>query len=99
MEYIPILIVGIFFIFPIIVPLIFWLVIDKKESKIFTISLHVRRFWAILTVVLVAVTIYKNALNFGFEFLGQVVAQLIIAALLWKKWAKSSENINTEITQ
>ena len=99
MEYIPILIVGIFFILPIIVPLIFWYVLNKKESKIFTISLYIRRFWATLTVLVVALTIYKNALNFGFEILGQVTTQLIIAALLWKKWAKSSENIISEPAQ
>jgi hypothetical protein len=99
MEYLPLIIVIVFLFFPITVPLIFWFVLDKKESKIFTISLYIRRLWAIFAVLLVAMTIYKNALNFGFEFLGQVVAQLIIAALLWKKWAKSSENINTEITQ
>jgi hypothetical protein len=96
MEYLPSLFVIIFLVFPIVIPLIYWYVLIKRDSKIFAFSRYIRRFWALAALSLATITIYKNLPNFSFELLGQVLSQIIIAFLLWKRWVKASEKENSE---
>ncbi len=86
MEYLPLLLVILFFFFPIVLPLVFWYILKNRDSKIFTYSRYTRRFWSLLTLMMVIGTFYKHLPDFSFELLGQVFAQMIIAILLWKRW-------------
>jgi hypothetical protein len=97
MDYLSLLLVIFFFVFPIAVPLIYWYVLKNRDSKIFTYSRHIRRFWSLVIVIIVVVAIYKRLPNFSFELLGEVFSQLIIAFLLWKQWGKTPEQENSEI--
>jgi hypothetical protein len=97
MEYLPLLLVIIFLVFPIVIPLFYWYILKNRESKIFAISRYLRRFWSLAVIFLVTITIYKNLPNFSFELIGQIFSQLIIAFLLWKRWAKPAEKENSEM--
>jgi hypothetical protein len=97
MEYMPLLLVIIFLVFPIVVPLFYWYILKKRDSRVFTFSRYLRRFWSLVVLLLVTNTIYKNLPNFSFEVIGQVLSQIIIAFLLWKRWVKAAEKENSEM--
>ena len=96
MEYLPLLLVILFFFFPIVLPLVYWYILKNRDSKIFTYSRYIRIFWSLLIIMMVGGTIYKHLSDFSFELLGQVFAQMIIALLLWKRWGITSEVKNLE---
>ena len=97
MDYLPLLLVIIFFVLPIATPLVYWYVLKNRDSKIFNYSRYIRRFWSLLIIIMVVAIIYKRLPNFSFELLGQVFSQMIIALLLWKRWGKTHEQENSEI--
>jgi len=84
---------------PIFLPLFYWYILKKRTSKIFNISRYIRRFWAVLICLLIPMKIsqyFSLPTTINFEMIGEILGQLILAALLWKRWKEDSavEKIN-----
>ena len=96
MEYVPFLLICFTLILPVCLPIIYWYILRKKESKIYRYCSYARRFWAVMVVVMLTVKFFKlperEAFN-SYEVIGEFAGQFLMAFLLWKKWKKSIDSI------
>ena len=105
MEYVPFLLICFTFLLPVFLPLIYWYILRKRESKIYGYCIYARRFWAVMMVFMLAVKIFKLIEREGYNFLeannflevlGGVFVQCLMAKLFWKKWQKNIYFAKTE---
>ena len=59
MEFLPIIIVLVTLVVPIILPLIYWYILKKRDSKVYSVCRKLRRVWAVLVFVLIAFKAYQ----------------------------------------
>jgi len=99
MEYVPFLLICLTLLLPVFLPLIYWYILRKKESKIYGYCSYARRFWAVMVVFMLAVKLFKlserEAYN-SYEVMGEFAGQFLCAFLLWKKWKKSIDSVKPE---
>ena len=94
MEYVPSLLILFTLLLPVFLPLIYWYILRKRESKIYSYCSYARRFWAVMVVFMLSVKLFKlperEAYN-SYEVMGEFAGQFLMAFLLWKKWSKKVE--------
>jgi len=99
MEYISFLIVLVTLVIPIFLPLIYWYILKRKDSKVYKVCRYLRRFWAVMVVIMVAFKIYqlpqRESYN-TYEVIGEFFGQLLMAFLLWKVWKKEELLVENE---
>ena len=96
---------GLAFLGPIVVPMVYWYVLKKRESPVYNKCMMIRRIWAVIFLLQIPKSFYKAyQLPHGSsvdvpEFLGNVIGGLIIALFLWKKWKKEEIETSDEVAQ
>jgi hypothetical protein len=94
MTYVPFIIIFVTLICPVFVPLIYWYILRKKDSKIYRYCRYARRFWALMIVVMIVFKIFKLQELEGFntyEKIGEFFGQFLMSLLLWKKWGHGND--------
>ena len=99
MEYVPFLLICFTLLLPVFLPLIYWYILRKRESKIYSYCSYARRLWALMVILMLAVKLFKlperEAFN-SYEVIGEFAGQFLMAFLLWKKWIKSIDSVKPE---
>ena len=99
MEYVPFLLICFILLIPVFLPIIYWYILRKRESKIYRYCSYARRFWAVMVVVMLTVKFFKlperEAFNSS-EVIGEFAGQFLMAFLLWKKWKNSIDSVKSE---
>jgi hypothetical protein len=98
-EYFPLLIVFITLVIPIFLPMVYWYILKKRDSKVYSVCRQLRRVWAVLVLVLIAFKAYQlpQRVDYNvYEVVGEFFAQFLIAYLLWKVWKQDEEQPEKE---
>jgi len=95
MAYIPFLIICITLLLPVLLPLIYWYILRKRESNIYGYCRYARRFWAVIIIIMLSIKLFKlperETYN-AYEVIGEFLGQFLMSFLLWKRW-KNDEGI------
>ena len=101
MKYVPFLVICLTLLLPVFLPLIYWYILRKRDSKIYVYCRYARRFWSVMIVIMLAYKLYQlpeRQIYNSYEVIGEFFGQFLMAFLLWKKWKNSdSEMDNDEV--
>ena len=95
MTYVPFIIIFVTLICPVFVPLIYWYILRKRDSKIYRYCRYARRFWALMIVFMIIFKLFKLQELEGFntyEKIGEFIGQFLCSVVLWKKWGRENDS-------
>jgi cbb3-type cytochrome oxidase subunit 1 len=102
MSYLPFLLICLTLFAPIFLPMIYWYILKREDSKVYSYCRLARRFWSLMIVVMLVVKFYElpqRATYNTYEVIGEFFGQILIAYLLWKRWKKVDANDSIELIQ